>query len=168
MSPLWWLAMYRKDSELHINIRREDGFSLSRSCKYFIHLWRKTPIFSPMTRSNFLTRQPSPPKGLFSHSSMCLQNYHYSRALNWPFLHFPISSQSGRFSHILWLSPLSVPTGPDSVSSPHLSPSYGLQSSLSSSLFVQPHGINSLSQCGIRIMKSKNSQSLSRLNCLLE
>ena len=66
-------------------------------------LWRKTPIFSPMTRSNFLTRQPSPPKGLFSHS---FQNYHYSTALNWPFLHFPISCQRGRFSHILWLSPV--------------------------------------------------------------
>jgi len=128
-------------------------------------LWRKTPIFSPMTRSNFLTRQPSPPKGLFSHSSMCLQNYHYSTALNWPFLHFPISCQRGRFSHILGLSPLNVLTGPDSVSSPHLSPSCELQSSLSSSLFMQPYGISSLRQCGIGIMKSKNSQSLSQPNC---
>jgi len=45
MLSLWWLAMYQKDSELHVNMRREDGFSLSRSWKYFIHPLKENTNF---------------------------------------------------------------------------------------------------------------------------
>jgi len=45
MSSFWLLAMYRKDSGLHINMRREDGVSLSRSCKYFIHPLKENTNF---------------------------------------------------------------------------------------------------------------------------
>jgi hypothetical protein len=37
--------MYWKDRELHINMRREDGSSLSRSQKYFIHLLKENTNF---------------------------------------------------------------------------------------------------------------------------
>jgi len=53
--------MYRKDSELHINVRREGGFSLSRFWKYFIHPLKENTNFLSNDKEQLphKTAQPS-------------------------------------------------------------------------------------------------------------